>query len=224
MTDRIAAVLFDLDGTLVATMDPWDRCWTDYAADHGHTWTDADRTRTHGHGDWARYLAAVCGLDSPDRVTEDCVDLMLDRIDAGQIPLLPGVPTLLATATTHVPTGVVSASPRRFVHATLAHFGLADTLSVIVAREDHPDTKPHPAPWLHAATLLGVRPESCVAVEDSAHGIRSAHAAGMRVFAIPSWPATRRPPESDLAHHLAPTAARATLWLHGALTEMTPAR
>ncbi|MEV4156935.1 HAD family phosphatase [Nocardia salmonicida] len=222
MSDRVEAVLFDLDGTLAATMESWDRCWADYAADHGHTWTDADRHRTHGHGDWARYLARVCGVDAVDRVVTDCVEAMVAQVEAGRIELLPGVDVLLATATSRVATGVVSASPRRFVAATLDHFGLRRSLQVVVAREDQVHTKPHPQPWLHAAALLAVEPNACVAVEDSVAGVRSAHAAGMRVLAIPSWAPTLSPSVAALAEHLAPDADHAQRWLNSILTE--PAR
>ncbi|QLY28629.1 HAD family hydrolase [Nocardia huaxiensis] len=223
MTEPIAAVLFDLDGTLAATMEPWDRCWADYAAQHGHTWSDDDRARTHGHGDWAHHLARVCGIASPEQVVAACVELMVAQVEAGAITMLPGVRTLLDTASGRVPTGVVSASPRRFVHATLDHFGLRDSLRIVVTREDQARTKPHPAPWLHAAALLGVGPGSCVAVEDSAAGIRSAHAAGMRVLAIPSWPPSRHPAEAGLAAHIATDAILAEQWLRDTLTELAPA-
>ncbi|MET9487382.1 HAD family phosphatase [Nocardia sp. NPDC006630] len=222
MSGRIDAVLFDLDGTLAATMQPWDRCWSDYAARHGHNWSDADRRRTHGHGEWARYLAQVCGVESADRVVTDCVDLMVEQVQSGRIALLPGAEALLDTAVSTAMAGVVSASPRRFVHATLDHFGLDRFLRVVVAREDQAATKPHPAPWLHAAALLGVEPQYCVAVEDSAAGIRSAHAAGMRVLAIPSWSPALHPAEAELADHLAADAIQADRWLRAAMTGSTP--
>ncbi|WP_280346251.1 HAD family hydrolase [Nocardia neocaledoniensis] len=220
MSGSIEAVLFDLDGTLAATMRHWDCCWSDYAARHGHTWSEADRRSTHGHGDWAEHVAAVCGVDVVERVVDDCLELMVAQIRSGRIELLPGIPRLLATADAVV-TGVVSASPRRFVDAAIDHFDLRRSMRVIVAREDHPTTKPQPGPWLHAADLLGIDTGSCVAVEDSAAGIRSAHAAGMRVLAIPSWMPTQRPPEADLAEHLAIDADHAHSWLHGVITETT---
>lgn len=217
MTGHIRAVLFDLDGTLAATMEPWDRCWSDYAARHGHTWTDADRRRTHGHGDWAHHLARVSGIDSPDQVVADCVEAMVEQVRSGRIELLPGIPALLATAS-QTTTGVVSASPRRFVHATLEHFGLHRSMRVVVTREDVTATKPDPAPWLYATTLLGIDPQHCVAVEDSAAGIRSAHAAGMHVLAIPSWSPNLTFTEAELADHLAIDATHAEPWLRHMLT------
>ncbi|MEV0247076.1 HAD family phosphatase [Nocardia sp. NPDC050712] len=222
MSARIEAVLFDLDGTLAATMEPWDRCWVDFAARHGHAWSDEDRRRTHGHGDWARYLAEVCGAESVDRVVAECVEEMIGQVRAGRVELLPGVPALLDAAAARVPTGVVSASPRRFVDATLDHFDLRRPLRVVVAREDLVATKPHPAPWLHAAATLGVDPRSCVAVEDSAAGIRSAHAAGMTVLAIPSWAPTLCPSEVELASYSAVDACQALAWLREMLAETVP--
>ncbi|WP_405497619.1 HAD family hydrolase [Nocardia sp. NBC_00511] len=215
MSARIDAVLFDLDGTLVATMGPWDRCWEQYAARHGHVWCDADRNSTHGHGDWACHLARVSGGLPVEQVVEDCCDLMIARVRAGRIGLLPGAQGLLTLAASTVAVAVVSASPRRFVDATLAHYGLR--MPTVVTREDQTATKPHPAPYLHAAQLLDVHPQHCVAVEDSAAGIRSAHTAGMRVLAVPSWSAALRPPELDLATHHAPSAVEALPWLRSAL-------
>ncbi|MFB8002746.1 HAD family hydrolase [Nocardia sp. NPDC056000] len=217
MSVPIDAVLFDLDGTLVATMEPWDRCWFDFAARHGHTWTDADRRRTHGHGDWADHLAEVCGIDSAARVIEECTDLMVEQVRAGRIELLPGVRELVRTATNAAATGVVSASPHRFVHATLEHFGLHHRWDLTLTREDLTETKPDPAPYLHAAARLGVLPKHCVAVEDSAAGIRSAATAGLRVLAIPSWADHSPAPEAALAEYLAPDAFRADEWLRTTL-------
>ncbi|PKV98374.1 HAD family hydrolase [Nocardia fluminea] len=219
MSKYVEAVLFDLDGTLAATMEPWDCCWARYAAAHGHIWTDFDRHSTHGHGDWAQHLARVCGVDAVDRVIADCVEAMIDQVEAGHIELLPGVDALLAAATSRAVTGVVSASPRRFVAATLDYFGLRRSLQVVIAREDQPHTKPHPQPWLHAAALLSVEPNASVAVEDSVAGIRSAHAAGMRVLAIPSWAPALSPSEATLAEYLAPDVGHAQRWLSSILTQ-----
>ncbi|NUS42148.1 MAG: HAD family phosphatase [Mycobacteriaceae bacterium] len=217
MRTRVDAVLFDLDGTLVATMQPWDRCWADSAAPHGHTWTDDDRRGTHGHGDWSHHLARVCGNLPAAQVAEDCVDLMIAEIRTGSVDLVPGADALPAIAADAAATGLVSASPRRFVHAALAHFGLRGHFRTVVTREDQAETKPHPAPYLHAARRLGVAPGHCLAVEDSAAGIRSAHAAGMSVRAVPRWAPEHRPPELDLATHHAPDGAAARRWLSATL-------
>ncbi|MRH93078.1 HAD-IA family hydrolase [Nocardia sp. SYP-A9097] len=216
MSCRIDAILFDLDGTLVATMEPWDRCWADYTARHGHIWTDIDRQHTHGRGDWARHVAQVCGV-SVEQVSAECTDLMIREVRAGRTALLPGVERLLSIAVGAAATGLVSASPGRFVHATLARFDLHRHFRIVVTGEDRTAVKPDPAPYLYTAAQLGVEPKHCVAVEDSIAGIRSAYTAGMRVLAIPSWASVSRPVELDLADHHAVDAVAAYDWLHSAL-------
>lgn len=62
--------------------------------------------------------------------------------------------------------------------------GLAQTPEEI--NEEVARGKPAPDVYLEAARRLGVDPSACVAVEDSSNGIRSAHAAGMRVIAYPN--------------------------------------
>jgi beta-phosphoglucomutase-like phosphatase (HAD superfamily) len=46
-------------------------------------------------------------------------------------------------------------------------------------------SKPHPEPYVEAARLLGVRPDECLAIEDSPTGVTSARDAGCRVVAVP---------------------------------------
>ena len=63
-----------------------------------------------------------------------------------------------------------------------------------MSSEEVPRGKPAPDVYLEAARRLGVEPARCVAVEDSASGIRAAHAAGMRVIAYPN---RHFPPAAD---------------------------
>ena len=82
---------------------------------------------------------AVIVVDDEHRENEG------DLIMAAELAELLGLP-LMTTATSRVATGVVSASPRRFVAATLDHFGLRRSLQVVGAREDQVHTKPRPRP------------------------------------------------------------------------------
>ena len=73
--------------------------------------------------------------------------------------------------------------------------GLAQHFEATVSSEEVARGKPAPDVFLEAARRLGVAPERCAAIEDSGNGIRAAHAAGMRVVAIPN----RRYPPADEA-------------------------
>ena len=81
---------------------------------------------------------------------------------------------------------VASSSNRELIDAVLRRLELADLFAVTVSSEEVARGKPAPDVYLEAARRLGVDPARCVAIEDSASGIRAAHAAGMRVIAYPN--------------------------------------
>jgi HAD superfamily hydrolase (TIGR01509 family) len=100
-------------------------------------------------------------------------------------PLMAGVPELLAALhEAAVPQALVSSSYRVLVDAVLAHgYG---PFALSIAGDEVTHGKPHPEPYLTAATRLGVDPASCVVLEDSAAGVLSGGAAGCAVLAVPS--------------------------------------
>ena len=76
-----------------------------------------------------------------------------------------------------------SRSPHAFGH--LGRAGLLSLFDAIVTRDDVEHPKPHPEPYLKAASRLGVAPQRCLALEDSHSGVRAAHAAGMQTIMVP---------------------------------------
>ena len=184
----VAATVLDLDETLVDSAATWQRVIGAVAARHGHPWTGADWVAIRGTSTehWSAYLAHRCRDLTPARAVAECVDGMVAAVDARRFGLLPGAGELVATAAALGPVGLVSASPRRYVEAAATAFGLAPHLGATVTGDDVARGKPAPDPYLLAARRLGASPARCVAVEDSASGIRSAHAAGMTVLAVPN--------------------------------------
>ena len=83
---------------------------------------------------------------------------------------------------------VVSSGSRSCIVKALEHLGLSSFFEFILAGDDEEMNqghhKPHPYPYLQAASRLGVAPERCVAFEDSISGIKSAQAANMLVVAV----------------------------------------
>jgi beta-phosphoglucomutase-like phosphatase (HAD superfamily) len=79
---------------------------------------------------------------------------------------------------------------REIIDLFLELSGLGERFAVTVSSEEVERGKPAPDVYLEAARRLAVRPEDCLAVEDSENGIRSAKAAGMRVIVLPNsgWP------------------------------------
>ncbi len=84
-----------------------------------------------------------------------------------------------------LPRAVATSSGRGSVQANLGHNEILHRFPVIVTREDVARHKPHPDPFLKAASLLGVAPEACLALEDSHNGVRAAHAAGVMTIMVP---------------------------------------
>ena len=78
---------------------------------------------------------------------------------------------------------VVTSAPRRLALAKIAHVGLPEPKWLVCA-EDVANGKPHPAPYLAAATLMECAPDQLVAIEDAPAGIASAREAGMTVIAL----------------------------------------
>ncbi len=183
---RRAATIFDLDDTLVDSGAAWGRVCAAFAARHGHRWRAEDDAALHGNGGWASYVAGLCGgAAGVAEVVETCTAAMAVECAAGRVPALPGALDLVREAGRHGPVAVATASPRRYVVAILAELGLPARLRAVVCGEDVTSGKPAPDAYLRAAAGIGVPPADCVAVEDSANGIRSAFAAGMRVLAVP---------------------------------------
>ncbi|MEU8639894.1 HAD family phosphatase [Amycolatopsis sp. NPDC048633] len=184
----VLATVVDLDETLVDSSASWQRVLGAVAARHGGSWTTRDWAAIQGTSTahWSAYVARKCPDLTPEAAVAECVDGMVEAIRDGRVALLPGAAELGTTAAGLGPVGLVSASPRRYVEAAVTAFAFAPHLRVTVAGEDVRHGKPAPDPYLLAARRLGVRPEDCVAVEDSGSGIRSARAAGMTVLAVPN--------------------------------------
>jgi HAD superfamily hydrolase (TIGR01509 family) len=176
----LAAVLLDMDGTLVDTEPDWIACERELVAAHGGSWTDEDARALVGKPLLvsAGYLAGVGGVDLPPReIVEKLLDGVVARVRA-RIPWTPGARELLdALGQAGVPLALVTMSYRRLAAAVLD--GLPEgTLAAVVTGDEVREGKPHPEAYVRAAALLGVDPRRCVAVEDSPTGVASAEAAG----------------------------------------------
>ena len=103
---------------------------------------------------------------------------------------------LLVSLAGEYPVAVVSGSLRRDIAESLEYAGVAEHVRFIIASEDYAKGKPDPAPYRLAAERLAAPPGSCVVFEDSAAGVASAKAAGMRAVAL----ARGEGPAQDFSH------------------------
>lgn len=180
-----AAVLWDMDGTLVDTEPAWMKAEADLVTEHGLTWTAQDAARMIG----LPLLAAAQvliehGVDLP---AEAIVDRLLNQVVGhvrDDVPWQPGALELLAALrATGIPCALVTMSYRALTDAVVA--GAPEgSFAVIVPGDEVTHGKPHPEPFLTAAERLGVDIRQCVALEDSPPGIGSALASGARTIGI----------------------------------------
>ncbi len=107
-------------------------------------------------------------------------------IDAGELSLKPGARHLLETLeAVGIPCGLATSTRRALATAKLSRTGILTHFSCLICGGETPRGKPHPDPYLAAVAGLGVLPPETWALEDSENGVRSAHAAGLRVFQVP---------------------------------------
>jgi HAD superfamily hydrolase (TIGR01509 family) len=193
-----AAVLWDMDGTLVDTEPYWIAVETELVEAHGGTWSHAQALDLVGN---ELIVSATMLRDGSgiDLEPEDIVELLLDGVVAKveqSVPWRPGARELLEELRhAGVPCALVTMSYQRFVAPVLAALP-EGSFAAVVTGDQVELGKPHPEPYLQAARLLGVRPEDCVAIEDSNTGARSAEAAGCLVLVVenhvPVVPSDRR--------------------------------
>ncbi|GAB2977920.1 HAD family hydrolase [Nocardioides montaniterrae] len=188
MTELPAAVLWDMDGTLVDTEPYWMETEVAIAEAHGGTWTHEQAMQMVGNDllTSGRLMVEQVPLPyEPAEVVEMLLDGVVARVEE-RVPWCPGARELLvALADAGVPCALVTMSYQRFVEPILAQLP-PHTFQAVITGDKVTHGKPHPEPYLVGAAALGVRPEDCVAIEDSPTGATSAGAAGCRVLVVPN--------------------------------------
>jgi HAD superfamily hydrolase (TIGR01509 family) len=194
----IEAVIFDLDGVLVDSEHLWDEVREELARERGGRWHERAQADMMGMSstEWSRYMHDVIGLpEQPEEISDEVVRRMLARY-AEELPLVDGGVEAVRRMAADYRVGLASSSNRPLIDAVLEQAGITELFETTVSSEEVARGKPAPDVYLEAARRLGVAPARCLAIEDSGSGIRSAHAAGMRVLAIPNH---RYPPGGALA-------------------------
>jgi HAD superfamily hydrolase (TIGR01509 family) len=215
VSSAIAAVVLDMDGVLIDSEQIWDEVREQLARERGGRWHERAQADMMGMSstEWSRYMHEVIGLaEPPEEINREVVGRLLARYRES-LPLMPGAVGAVDRLAARWPLGLASSSNREVIDTVLELAGIAQHFRATVSSEEVEHGKPAPDVYLEAARRLGVDPTGCAAVEDSANGIRSARAAGMRVIAIPN---PHYPPSDDVL-------ALADVVLHS-LDELTPER
>jgi HAD superfamily hydrolase (TIGR01509 family) len=208
------AVIFDMDGVLVDSEAVWDDVRKRFVEEKGGTWRDGAQRDMMGMSsvEWSRYVRDRLGVDMTlEDISLEVADRVADTYRKN-LPLLPGAVEAVRSLSAEWPLGLASSSNRHVIDLVLELAGIDDAFRVTVSSEEVGAGKPAPDVYLETARRLEADRAACVAIEDSTNGIRSAHAAGMAVIAVPNQDF---PPEPD-ALELADETIES-------LTELTPA-
>ena len=216
------AVIFDLDGVLLDSEPRWNEAKEALVRDAGGTWLPEAPVAMMGMSspEWSAYLRDALGVPmEPDAINRDVVRRMAEAYAAG-LPLLPGANEAVRTLAARWPLALASSSNREIIDLVLDRAGLAGLFRVTISSEEVAHGKPAPDVYIEAARRLGARPARCVAVEDSANGLRAAAAAGMTVIAVPN---PHYPPGADTLALAAATVATAGEITPALVESLTPA-
>lgn len=208
MTD-IAALLIDMDGTLVDSEPYWIASEHALVSEFGGVWGSDDAHSIVGFDllDAAIELRDRGGVElEPPEIVERLLDSVIAKCRE-ELPWRPGVRELLIEARdAGVPCVLVTMSWRRLADAVLAEAPVGVFVGSVTG-DEVANGKPAPDPYLAAAALVGVDPADCLAIEDSPTGVASALAAGCRTVAVPHVVAVE--PRHDL--EIVPTLAGVSL-------------
>jgi HAD superfamily hydrolase (TIGR01509 family) len=181
-------VIFDLDGTLIESEQIWRDVRHDYVVEHGGTWRDGAQEKMIGMRttEWSQYIHDDLGVALPPQTIADHIVKAVAAQLAKHVPILPGADDALARMYAAFPLGLATSAARAVAQTALSVTGWTKYFKVVVSADDVARGKPAPDVYLRAVELLGADPRETAAVEDSANGIRSAHAAGLAVIAVPN--------------------------------------
>ena len=187
------AVVFDFDGVLVDSEPLHFRALQEALLGEGIEIDEDEYYSTYLAYDDREAIRVALDRHAAAREREQ-IQLIVRRkaeIFEGLIPeitFFPGALALVRTLRDELPLGIASGALRGEIEAILDAGGLSGVFATIVGADDVVHGKPHPEPYLAAMTRLpglpGLRPEDCLAIEDSPPGIVSARAAGMKVLAV----------------------------------------
>lgn len=176
---RCKGILFDMDGILISSIGSVERSWTKWALMRG---VDPAYALSIAHGCRSIETVAILRPDL-DAGTENTIIEDLEIEDRDGVTVLPGVLRLLAALPKDRWTVVTSATgPLARVRLAASGIPVPDRM---ITAESVNEGKPHPAPYLAGAALLGFAPEECVVFEDAASGTKAGRAAGCTVVATP---------------------------------------
>jgi len=186
-TERRAAVIWDLDGTLADTEQAHFRAWKSLCRgfDRDLTWADFKPTFGLGNQDILHMLVSpTLSADDIERLSAEKEAAFRDESGGGIEPM-PGARALaLHLHWAGIPQAIGSSAPPENITFVLAALDISALFQATVSRWEVANGKPFPDIFLRAAEKLAMPAGQCVVIEDAPAGIQAAHAGGMRCIGV----------------------------------------
>lgn len=183
------ALIFDMDGVILDTEQLVRRSWNTAAPAYGVTDSDLLFLRTVGttRKHTCDILRQHCGADFPAEAFNASVSKIYHDIEAVEgVPVKTGARELLQWAKqSSFRVGLASSTRQIIVERELGREQLLPYFDYVLGGDRIARSKPFPDIYETACRNMGVQPANAFAIEDSYHGIRSAHAAGMMPVMVP---------------------------------------
>lgn len=183
------AVIFDMDGVVVDSELQWELAETELFRKLIPLWRREHHHKIVGLGveDLYHFLVREYSMTAAkEHFLKECHDLA-EVVYGERVALTPGFKELLDDIRRRrLPVALASSSPKAWISIVLRRFGLASSFDALACADDVPPgkTKPEPDLYLLALRGLGLKAEECIAIEDSAFGVRAAKRAGLTCAAL----------------------------------------
>jgi len=186
VSQKFAAVIFDMDGLLIDTERVFRVAVVDSVEAMGYSLPEDVQQAMIGLPDTDTVMQESFG---PEFSLADFRRRLHEQVDArleDGIPLRAGVLEILDFLDDHgIPIAVATSTRRPTTEKHLSRCGIRHRFRAVATRDDVARGKPHPDVYLRAAAELGFAPAKCIALEDSYNGVRAAHAAGIATIMVP---------------------------------------